>query len=145
MTEHLLALFKRDLEKLVTELEAYNDESKIWAIAGEIKNSPGNLVLHLYGNLNHFVGKILGKLEFVRDREAEFSRSNVPRTELIALVQATIAMLETVLPALSPEDLEKPYPLEVLGYPMTTGYFLIHLYGHLNWHLGQVNYHRRLV
>jgi hypothetical protein len=145
MTEHLLALFKRDLEKLVTELEAYTDESKLWALAGEIKNSPGNLVLHLHGNLNHFVGKILGKLEFVRDREAEFSRSNVPRTELIALVQATIAMLETVLPALSPEDLEKPYPLEALGYPMTTGYFLIHLYGHLNWHLGQVNYHRRLV
>jgi Protein of unknown function (DUF1572) len=145
MTEHLLALFKRDLEKLVTELEAYTDESKLWALAGEIKNSPGNLVLHLHGNLNHFVGKILGKLEFVRDREAEFSRSNVPRTELIAMVRATSAMLETVLPALSPEDLEKPYPLEALGYPMTTGYFLIHLYGHLNWHLGQVNYHRRLV
>jgi hypothetical protein len=81
----------------------------------------------------------------VRDREAEFSRSDLSRTELIAMVRATSAMLETVLPSLSPEDLELPYPLEVLGYPMTTGYFLIHLYGHLNWHLGQVNYHRRLV
>jgi hypothetical protein len=145
MTEHLLALFKRDLEKLVTELEAYTDESKLWVLAGEIKNSPGNLVLHLHGNLNMFVGKILGKLEFVRDREAEFSLSNVPRAELIAMVHATSAMLETVLPALDSEDLEQPYPLEVLGYPMTGGYFLIHLYGHLNWHLGQINYHRRLV
>ena len=145
MTEHLMALFKRDLEKLVTELEAYTDESKLWVRAGEIKNPAGNLVLHLHGNLNHFVGKILGKLEFVRDREAEFSRSDVPRAELIAMVRATSGMLETVLPALNPEDLEKPYPLEVLGYPMTSGYFLIHLYGHLNWHLGQVNYHRRLV
>jgi Protein of unknown function (DUF1572) len=145
MTEHLLALFKRDLEKLVLELEAYTDESKLWLQAGEVKNPAGNLVLHLHGNLNMFVGKLLGKLDFVRDREAEFSRSNVPRTELIAMVHATSAMLETVLPSLNPEDLEKPYPLEVLGYPMTTGYFLIHLYGHLNWHLGQVNYHRRLV
>jgi Protein of unknown function (DUF1572) len=145
MTEHLMALFQRDLEKLIVELEAYTDEGKLWKLAGEIKNSPGNLVLHLHGNLNHFVGKILGNLEFVRDREAEFSRSNVPRAELIEMVRATIAMLETVLPTLSLEDLEKPYPLEVLGYPMTTGYFLIHLYGHLNWHLGQVNYHRRLV
>jgi Protein of unknown function (DUF1572) len=143
MTEHLLALFKRDLERLIAELEAYTDESDLWKLAGEIKNSPGNLVLHLHGNLNHYVGKILGNLEFARDREAEFSRSDVPRAELIQMVRATSAMLETVLPSL--EDLEKPYPLEVLGYPMTTGYFSIHLYGHLNWHLGQVNYHRRLV
>jgi hypothetical protein len=143
MTEHLLALFKRDLEKLVLELEAYTDESDLWKLAGEIKNSPGNLILHLHGNLNHYVGKILGNLEFVRDRESEFSRSDVPRAELIAMVRATSAMLETVLPSL--EDLEKSYPLEVLGYPMSSGYFLIHLYGHLNWHLGQINYHRRLV
>jgi hypothetical protein len=145
MTSHLLTLFKRDLEKLVLELEAYESDANIWARAGEVKNPAGNLVLHLHGNLNMFVGKLLGDLEFARDREAEFSRSNVPRTELIAMVRATSAMLEAVLPALSPEDLEKPYPLEVLGYPMTSGYFLIHLYGHLNWHLGQVNYHRRLV
>ena len=145
MTEHLMALFKRDLEKLIAELEAYTDEHKLWVRAGEVKNPAGNLVLHLHGNLNMFVGKVLGNLEFVRDREAEFSRSNVPRAELIAMVQATIAMLERVLPSLNAEDLEKPYPLEVLGYPMTTGYFLIHLYGHLNWHLGQVNYHRRLI
>jgi hypothetical protein len=143
MTEHLLTLFKRDLEKLVTELETYNDESKLWLLAGEIKNSPGNLVLHLHGNLNHFVGKILGNLEFVRDRESEFSRSDGPRAELITMVHTTSTMLETVLPTL--ENLEKPYPLEVLGYAMTSGYFLIHLYGHLNWHLGQINYHRRLV
>jgi Protein of unknown function (DUF1572) len=145
MTEHLMALFKRDLEKLIVELEAYMDEGKLWKLAGEIKNSPENLVLHLHGNLNHFVGKILGNLEFVRDRESEFTRKDVPRAELIAMVRATSTMLETVLPSLNAEDLEKPYPLEVLGYPMTTGYFLIHLYGHLNWHLGQVNYHRRLV
>jgi Protein of unknown function (DUF1572) len=145
MTNHLSQLFKRDLEKLIAELEVYTDESDLWKLAGQIKNSPGNLVLHLHGNLNHYVGKILGRLEFVRDREAEFSRTDVPRAELIAMVRATSAMLETVMPSLSPEDLEKPYPLEVLGYPMTTGYFLIHLYGHLNWHLGQVNYHRRLA
>ena len=61
------------------------------------------------------------------------------------MLHTTIAKLEQVFASLKAEDLEKPYPLEVLGYPMTTGYFLIHLYGHLNWHLGQVNYHRRLV
>ena len=145
MTQHLMALFKRDLEKLIAELEAYESEAEIWLRAGEIKNPAGNLVLHLHGNLNMFVGKILGKLEFVRDRESEFSHSNVPRAELITMVAAISAMLEQVLPTLSEADLAATYPLEVLGYPMTTGYFLIHLYGHLNWHLGQVNYHRRLL
>ena len=145
MTEHLIALFKRDLEKLITELEAYSDENKLWVLAGEVKNPAGNLVLHVHGNLNMFIGKILGKLEFARDRESEFLRSDLTRAELIAMVAATSAMLEKVLPTLSEVDLAANYPLEVLGYPMTTGYFLIHLYGHLNWHLGQVNYHRRLV
>jgi Protein of unknown function (DUF1572) len=145
MTDHLAKLFKRDLEKLIAELEAYPTEQQLWKLAGDIKNPAGNLVLHLHGNLNHFIGKILGNLEFVRDRESEFTRKDVSRVELIAMVRATSAMLETVLPSLGLEDLEKPYPLEVLGYPMTTGYFLIHLYGHLNWHLGQVNYHQRLV
>jgi Protein of unknown function (DUF1572) len=125
MTSHLLTLFNRDLEKFVLELEAYPDERDLWTLAGEIENPAGNLVLHLHGNLNHFVGKILGGLEFARDREAEFSRRDVPRAELMAMVRATSAMLERVLPALKPENLEKPYPLEVLGYPTTSGYFLI--------------------
>ena len=77
-------------------------------LVGEIKKPAGNLVLHLHGNLNVFVGRVLGKLEFVRNREAEFTRKDVPRAELIAMVRTTSAMLEMVLPTLSLEDLEKP-------------------------------------
>lgn len=145
MTNHLIQLFRRDLEKLVAELAAYPNEDAIWAHAGEIKNPAGNLVLHLHGNLNHFVGKVLGGTDFVRDREAEFTKSGVPRAALIEMVKDTITMLENALGRLGPDQLEQPYPLEVLGNPMTTGYFLTHLYGHLNWHLGQINYHRRLI
>jgi hypothetical protein len=145
MTNHLIQLFQRDLEKLKAELAAYPNEGSIWARAGDIRNPAGNLVLHLHGNLNHFVGKVLGGTDFVRDREAEFTDSGLPRAELIRMIEDTIRMLEDVLGRLGPDNLEQPYPLEVLGYPMTTGYFLIHLYGHLNWHLGQINYHRRLI
>ncbi len=145
MTAELLKLFKRDLEKLITEIEAYPSEESIWLVTGEIKNSAGNLVLHLIGNLNHFIGTKLGNTDFVRDRDAEFAVRDVPRAELIGKLHDTMAVLETTLPTLDTAALEATFPLEVLGYPMTTGYFLIHLYGHLSYHLGQVNYHRRLV
>ena len=145
MTSELLKLFKRDLEKLITELEAYPSEESLWHVSGEIKNSGGNLVLHLIGNLNHFIGVKLGGTDFIRDRDSEFALKNVPRAEIIEKLRDTLAVLETTLPKLEAATLEQTYPLEVMGYPMSTGYFLIHLYGHLSYHLGQVNYHRRLL
>jgi uncharacterized damage-inducible protein DinB len=145
MTNHLMLLYRRDLEKLIAELELYGSESDLWRVTGEITNSAGNLALHVIGNLNHFIGVKLGHSNFVRDRDAEFSLRDVPRAELVQQLRQTIVMLETTLPTLDAAALDAPFPLEVLGYPMTAGYFLIHLYGHLNYHLGQVNYLRRLV
>ncbi len=143
MIQALKTLFVRDLEKLIVQLEGYSSEAAVWVLAGEIKNSAGTLALHLVGNLNQYIGVGLGHTDFVRDRPAEFATRDVPKAELIAQLRATIAMLERVL---GPDfDPLKTYPDEVLGYPMTTQYFLIHLYGHLNWHLGQVDYHRRLI
>ncbi len=145
MLKDLIALYKRDLEKFVGELEAYPDEASIWVIAPDIKNPAGNLALHIVGNLNTFIGVNLGQTGYVRDRPAEFSSRDVPRAELVQMLRDTSSMIEQVLskPDLAP--LESIYPQEVLGYPMTHQYFLIHLYGHLSWHLGQVNYHRRLL
>ena len=145
MTSELLKLYRRDLEKLISELEAYPSEESLWRVSGEIKNSGGNLALHLIGNLNHFIGVKLGSTDFVRDRDSEFALSNLPRAEIIEKLHHTLAVLEATLPALDATTLEATYPLEVMGYPMTTGYFLIHLYGHLSYHLGQINYHRRLT
>ncbi|NJK43557.1 MAG: DinB family protein [Pleurocapsa sp. SU_196_0] len=145
MNEELVKLFKRDLEKLITELEAYPDETAVWRMDGEIKNSAGNLALHLVGNLNQFIGVKLGGTDFVRDRDAEFASRDLPRATLISQLRDTIAILERVLSSLDAATLEATYPQEVLGYPMTTRYFLMHLYGHLNYHLGQINYHRRLL
>ena len=53
-------LLQRDLEKLKTEISSFKDEKKIWEISGEVKNSAGNLCLHLCGNLQHFIGAALG-------------------------------------------------------------------------------------
>ena len=145
MTHSLISLFQRDLAKLVKELEAYPNEESLWVVAHDIKNPAGNLALHLVGNLNQFIGVVLGGTTYQRNRDAEFGSKNVSQAELISVVQETYDMIESVLKDINVFALEQPYPQEVLGYPMTTSYFLLHLYGHLNWHLGQINYHRRLT
>jgi hypothetical protein len=145
MTQDLIKLYQRDLAKLVVELEAYPTEDSLWLVVPEIKNPAGNLALHLIGNLNQYIGVDLGGTDYQRDRNAEFNSKNVPRAEMIRLVHHTSIMIEKVLGSLELATLEQVFRKEVLGYPMTTGYFLLHLYGHLNWHLGQINYHRRLI
>jgi uncharacterized damage-inducible protein DinB len=145
MIQSLQSLFTRDLNKLKTEIEAYQNEEIIWKIDKNILNSAGNLSLHLIGNISHFVGAILGNSGYIRNREQEFSLKDVPRAELIQQIENTIEVVNSSLEKLSAEDLEKEYPIEPLGYKMTTDYFLIHLIGHLEYHLGQINYHRRLL
>lgn len=143
--ESLRSLYTRDLIKLKTEIESYQNESSIWKTDINITNSAGNLCLHLVGNLSTYFGAELGKTGYIRNRELEFSLKDIPRTELIEKVVATINMVDCVLSQLTPEDLEKEYPLIVFEEKMTTGYFLIHLITHLDYHLGQINYHRRLL
>jgi uncharacterized damage-inducible protein DinB len=145
ITENLRSLYNRDLNKLKTEIESYQNETAIWKTDKNISNSAGNLCLHLVGNLNNYIGAELGKTGYIRNRELEFSLKDVPKAELIEKVTATIAMVNDVLSKLTAEDLEKEYPLVVFEDTMTTGYFLIHLLTHLDYHLGQINYHRRLL
>ncbi len=145
ITESLRSLYSRDLNKLKAEIEAYQTEENLWKTDKNIANSAGNLTLHLVGNLNHFLGTHLGNTGYVRQRDLEFSLKNIPKVELIEKVTATAAMIDSVLSQLSDEDLKKEYPLVVFENAMTTDYFLIHLLAHLDYHLGQINYHRRLL
>lgn len=152
MIESLTKLFLKDLEKLKTEISSFKDEKNIWKISvdtslsgGQVKNSAGNLCLHLCGNLQHFIGAVLGKSGYVRNRDAEFSRKNVPLEELIDEIEVTTKVVEKTLNELDESILPKTYPINVFGYEMTTEYFLIFLTTHLNYHLGQINYHRRLL
>ncbi len=138
-------LFDRDLTTLEKEITLYTTEEAIWKLDGEIKNTAGNLCLHLCGNLQHFIGTVLGHTGYVRNRDNEFSAKGVSREQLLREIQTTKEVVKTTLTRLDPAILQKEYPLQTLGYPMTTSYFLIHLYGHLCYHLGQLNYHRRLI
>ncbi|PWB23076.1 DinB family protein [Flavobacterium sp. HTF] len=145
LIETLKSLFTRDLTKLKLEIESYQDESKIWVIDKNISNSAGNLCLHLIGNINTYIGAEIGKTGYIRNRELEFSLKNIPRTELIEKIENTIIVVNNALDRLNESDLELIYPLEVFEKEMTTGFFLVHLSVHLGYHLGQINYHRRLI
>lgn len=138
-------LFERDLNKLVTEIESYKDENDIWKTAGNISNSAGNLVLHLIGNLKHFIGATLGNTGYIREREKEFAEKNVPKIQLINELKETISVVKNTLSHLSADEFNKDFPVEIGGKTSSNQAILIHLLGHLNYHLGQVNYHRRLL
>ncbi len=144
-TETLITLFKRDLNKLIEEVESYKDESNLWIVSENISNSAGNLCLHLVGNLNTFIGANLGNTGYVRQRDKEFSLKNVPVAELRKQVEDVIEVIESTLNTLNHEDLAKEYTHRVFAKPTTTEYFLAHLAMHLAYHLGQINYHRRLL
>lgn len=145
LTETLKSLFKRDLNKLKVEIESYQSESNIWTIDKNISNSAGNLCLHLIGNINTFIGTELGKTGYVRNRPLEFSLKDIPRPELISKIDETILVVNNTLDSLTEADLKVIYPQIVFEKEMTTQFFLVHLATHLAYHLGQINYHRRML
>jgi len=140
-------IFGRDLESLATQIGAYPDDATLWRVGGTIKNPAGTLALHLMGNLLHFVGAVLGGSDYVRDRDAEFSTRGVGREELLKRIWACRAEVVTALERVGDDVMSAPYRGTMPAYlaGATTHRFLLHLSGHFMWHLGQVDYHRRLL
>lgn len=145
LKESLLKIFERDLYKLKDEISLYKDEKSLWIVKNEISNSAGNLCLHLVGNLNHFIGTALGKTGYVRNRENEFAAKNISREELVIEIEKTILVVTKTLNNLSSEDFDKDFPVQKHGEIVKTDFMLLHLLTHFNYHLGQINYHRRLI
>jgi uncharacterized damage-inducible protein DinB len=145
LQEILLTLFTRDLNKLKQEINAYKNEAAIWRTDKAIANCAGNLCLHLVGNLNAYMGTVLGNTGYIRNRELEFSRKDVPAKELVEMIESTLEVIQRIVPGLTEEQLSAEYPLLVFDKKTTTAYMLVHLATHLAYHLGQVNYHRRLL
>lgn len=137
--------FTKDLESLAKEIELCDEETTLWRVAPGITNSIGNLTQHLIGNLNHFIGATLGETGYVRNRDAEFSERYLTKAEMISELGKTAEMLREVLGSLTREQLDKTYPYETFGYSMTTNHMITKLASHLGYHLGQINYLRRII
>jgi len=143
--EALIEIFERDLLKLKEEISLYKEENKLWITEKNISNSAGNLILHLIGNLNHFIGATLGKTGYIRERDKEFSDKNISRIDLLESIDGTISIVKATLEDLTLEDFEKDFPLEKHGKIVKIDFMLLHLLSHFEYHLGQINYHRRLI
>jgi hypothetical protein len=138
-------LLRRELAAVRRSIEAYPDEKSMWAERPGLPNTGGNLALHLAGNLQHFFGAVLGKTGYVRDRDSEFSRRDVPRAEIIRQLDAAGLAIDAGMKALIAERLAQSYPEQVGGRTIPTQEFVVHLLSHLAYHLGQLDYHRRVV
>lgn len=131
------------LRNAVHELAEPLSERELWRKPVEPGNSVGHLILHLTGNLNHYVGAQLGGTGYVRDREREFTQEQHPaKPVLLASLDAAVATFHRVVEGLSAEQLAAPYPHGASGSVLKT---LVHTVAHFALHRGQMSYLARLA
>ena len=145
LKESLIEIFERDLNKLKDEINSYQNDESLWKVSGEISNSGGNLCLHLVGNLNHYIGSVLGETGYVRDRDSEFTSGNISREAIVSKIEKTLEIVVNTLNKFTEDDLNRDYPLVENNKPRVIGKELLRIITHFNYHLGQINYHRRLL
>jgi hypothetical protein len=145
MNNDLADLFRRDLTRLIRQIEAFPTDEMLWQTVPGITNAAGHLVLHIEGNLREYIGRQLGGVAYHRNRQQEFTATGLRREDLAVRIEELRGVIPSVVESLSPEQMEREYPEIVLEAALPTQAFLIHLYGHLNWHLGQVDYLRRAL
>jgi uncharacterized damage-inducible protein DinB len=134
-----------NLSKVKDELMAFKNETLIWKTIPGVANSAGNLCLHLVGNLNAFIGAPYGHTGYTRQREQEFTQKDLSRTDIIKKLEDTLLVLDKALNIIQDTELSKPYPIPIPLKDANTGTFLFHLATHLTYHLGQINYLRRIL
>jgi hypothetical protein len=142
---HLKTLLLRDLRGVKREIESYPDEASLWRVIPGTPNTAGTLALHIAGNVQHFFGAMLGRDGYVRNRDAEFARRDVPRAELLSGIDAAMSSVERTFSGIDEAALKKHYPEPIAKRTVGTDVFILHLATHLSYHLGQIDYHRRAV
>jgi len=127
------------------EIESYPDDESLWRETSGVSNPGGTLALHCAGNMRHFVGAVLGQDGYIRDREAEFTARGATREQVVAELDSALNAVERALESLPAAVFDGPYPARVYGRTLRTDVLLTHMAIHLGYHLGQLDYHRRLV
>jgi len=145
INDELAGFYERDLRKLIEEINLFKNEENLWKTAGTIKNSCGNLALHLIGGLNFLIGTTLAKTGYVRNRDLEFSKKGVDRKELINELEKLILLINQTIHSLTEKEIETDFPIFFDKPHASTRYVLMQLSLHLNYHLGQMNYLRRIL
>ena len=145
LTSILTTQIVRELQTFIREIEAFPSDDSVWHTRRGVTNSAGNLALHICGNLQDFVGRVLGGTSYVRNRELEFGQREGTRASIVAELRKTIDVIKTALPEVSEETMAADYPMQLAGNTLNTAAFLVHLAAHLAFHLGQAGYLRRII
>lgn len=144
--DELIELYVRDLRRLQAEVMLYSSESALWTTAGGISNSGGNLCLHIVGNLKTFIGSAIADIMYTRDRDFEFNGRQVPMDQLCNEIDDLIKIVTRGFGSLTDERfLTEVFPIRIWETATSMSFTIMHLHAHLNYHLGQINYHRRLM
>jgi hypothetical protein len=140
----LIELYKRELEKLKLEILSYESDELLWKqFEGTVP--AGNICLYLTGNLQHYIGNIVGDSGYIRNKEAEMKARNLSRERLTEEIDATRNTVVNTLEEVSKTDLQKIFPTNEFEEPVTTEYYLIHLLKNFSFYFGQIKYHHQLV
>jgi len=143
--KYITSQYQKYLDNLKKEIAQYQNDSDLWKLTGDLKNTPGNLALHLCGNLKHNIGSVIGKNGYVRNRDLEFSKKNISKQDLLAEIESTTVIVIPILEDLTGERLAEEFPEASHGENQTVYDALIRLALHLGYHVGQINYHRRIL
>lgn len=145
MKTSIIQLYSRELDRLTSEISQYQHETSLWKITPQISNAGGSLCIHLIGNLHHFIGKHIGNSDYTRNREAEFTTKDVPKETLLSEISIVKEVVNNSLENLDTSKLKENFAIEKNGEIVTNEFMLLHLFWHLSYHIGQINYHRRLL
>lgn len=133
VSRHQLDTRRRRIEACLDRLT----DAQIWTRRHDVENAPGNLVLHLCGNVEQWVVGGVGGKAVTRDRDAEFARREpLPAAALAARLRAVLRAADAVLETLTPDDLARPRTIQ--GYDVTVLHAIYHVVEHFAEHTGQI-------
>ncbi|HCN04199.1 MAG TPA: DinB superfamily protein [Bacteroidetes bacterium] len=141
--QEFLRAYQEAFAQLRAEVEAFPSDESLWLEHHGISNAAGTLVLHLVGNTRWFIGSVLGTTGYVRDRPQEFSERHLSREEVLRRLQEAERDVVETLQHLSDGEINNTYPLDTFGVRSTAN-VLVHLLRHFAYHVGQLNYYRRM-
>ncbi len=141
--DEIASLYERDIHKLIEEINSFKNEENLWVTCGTIKNSSGNIALHIIGGLNYLIGAILSHTGYIRNRDQEFTIKGVEKQLIIKQLHELADTVNKALIQLTQEQIESPFPIFFDKENASNHYVLMQLLLHLNYHLGQINYLRR--
>lgn len=145
ITTILIDLYCKELDKLKDEINAYENDELVWKLTDQVQVTGGNICLYLAGNLQHYIGNMIGDSGYIRNKEAELKAKNVSRERLMEEIENTRQIVVDTLEQVSKAELLKVFPTKDFEESVTTEFYLVHLLNNFCFHLGQINFHRKLV